>query len=67
MKTLESAKRAKELSEQIMKLHQDSAIRDESGKMIDVKWDKEKSADLFFSVYELRMVLDSIISTLNYL
>jgi len=66
MKTLDQANYCKRITESLLRINQESYIRDENNlKPIGVKWDLEKQSDFFIGLKDLRDNLDFIIESLG--
>ena len=66
MKTLDQANSCKRITEALLRINQESYIRDENNlKPIGVKWDLDKQSDFFTGLINLRDNLDFIIESLS--
>ena len=66
MKTLDQANYCKKITEALLRINQESYIRDENNlKPIGVKWDLEKQSDFFTGLINLRDQLNFIIESLG--
>jgi len=65
MKTLESAKRCKKITDALLRINQGAFIRDENLNPIGVNWDLEKQSDVFTGLVTLRDELILVIESLS--